>query len=239
MRKILLLLASTITVITAQSFNCANASTAIEEAICFDSTLGELDEILASEYRFAKQVFGTEHSPIFINEQRLWISERNSRCSDGNSDSLIYLYEQRIKVIDESVTDELEWFSGSYKIPHTIGMYNPENNEFEEFETSDDFTFKWLDSKHIEFSIGTVVTSGNLCDLEGVAIRNESGAFIWSEEITDGTILGVEIFFTPDGWLVFKLLPGTDGSYGCGLNASIYSAQFKRTGDQYFGKALQ
>ncbi len=239
MKKIVLIVVVVLITISAQSFNCNNASTAIEESICADSVLGELDETVAAEYRFGKSVFGKAHSAGFIDEQRRWIDERNTQCGNGNVAPLVKLYSQRITDISKAVSDDLMWYSGEYEITHTIRMYNPDSQQYESDVTSDLFRFNWLDTKRVEFTIQTVYTNAHMCDLEGVAIRNNSNSFIWSEELADGTLYEIEIFFTSDGWFSFRLLPGTDGSYGCGLNASIYSAQFKRVGDRFMGKVLK
>lgn len=221
----------------SQSFNCEKASTPIEKAICSDEILGNLDEKLSEEYKFGKKVFGKKYASDLINSQKKWILERNKRFPNGNIDSLKSFYRDRIKTIKQSVIDDLEWYSGKYKIEKEIGMFDPSSQEYISEDAYDEFNFKWINTEEISFSIGTVSSNANLCDLNGTAVRNKKGKYVWKRE--DNQTYGVEIYLDSNGWWYFKLLPGSDPSDGCGLNAFIYDIRFKRTEHNYLAESLE
>lgn len=63
----------------ATSFDCGKASTSVENAICADAELSDLDEFLSSLYRRALDSSGTAHD--IKSSQRTWIRIRNA-CRD-------------------------------------------------------------------------------------------------------------------------------------------------------------
>lgn len=77
----------------AASFDCAKKSTFIENAICSDQTISNLDEVLSSAYKNAlnSAVDGTK----IKLEQRTWLKEVRNKCQ--TSQCLEQAYQQRIK----------------------------------------------------------------------------------------------------------------------------------------------
>lgn len=59
------------------SFDCAKASGSVEEMICKDEQLAELDRKLADVYAAATRKAVNEHPPLLKAEQRGWIKGRN------------------------------------------------------------------------------------------------------------------------------------------------------------------
>jgi len=59
------------------SFDCAKASGSVEEMICQDEQLAELDSKLAEVYTAAARKATNEHPPVLKAEQRGWIKGRN------------------------------------------------------------------------------------------------------------------------------------------------------------------
>ena len=65
------------TLATEPSFDCAKASGSVEEMICQDEQLAELDSKLAEVYTAAARKATNEHPPVLKAEQRGWIKGRN------------------------------------------------------------------------------------------------------------------------------------------------------------------
>ncbi|MCB1889614.1 MAG: MliC family protein [Rhodocyclaceae bacterium] len=59
------------------AFDCARANGEIEQAICRDPSLAELDRRMDAVYRAALAKAGNEHPPMLKAEQRGWIKGRN------------------------------------------------------------------------------------------------------------------------------------------------------------------
>jgi len=83
----------------AASFNCGNASTKIEHAICNDKKLNEKDGEMGRAYREVAKHTGIKQS------QRNWISHRNKNCAD-NIDCLYSETEKRISELKRIVKRE-------------------------------------------------------------------------------------------------------------------------------------
>ncbi|MGI9211146.1 MAG: lysozyme inhibitor LprI family protein [Methylococcaceae bacterium] len=77
----------------AASFDCAKKSTLIENVICSDQNISNLDEVLSSTYKKAlnSAVDGTK----IKLEQRTWLKEVRNKCQ--TSQCLEQAYQQRIK----------------------------------------------------------------------------------------------------------------------------------------------
>ncbi len=81
------------------SFNCDDAATETEIAICADSALSKLDGELGRVYRHALR-----RDPLVKGSQRKWIKERNSDC-DADLYCLKYYTEDRIKYLSGTISD--------------------------------------------------------------------------------------------------------------------------------------
>lgn len=77
------------------SFDCAKATTWIEEAVCEDETLGQLDERLAAAYRQARERSRADGAALerLTDQQRAWLQARDG-CK--LTPCLRRLYEQRV-----------------------------------------------------------------------------------------------------------------------------------------------
>ena len=81
MKKITLIACSIVALgsnLTAASFNCNNATTPIEHAICEDQWLSEKDGEMGRWFHKAMRHANIKH------EQRDWISYRNRNCADDD-----------------------------------------------------------------------------------------------------------------------------------------------------------
>jgi uncharacterized protein len=66
------------------AFDCGQAAGTIEELICKDDQLAELDRKLAKVYAAASRKAADEHPPVLKAEQRGWIKGRNACWKSDN-----------------------------------------------------------------------------------------------------------------------------------------------------------
>ena len=78
--------------LSAASFNCRNASTKIEKAICGDRYLSQLDGKMGRVYQRAL------HHANIKYDQRDWLSHRNRSCG-ANEDCLYDMTKSRIRTL--------------------------------------------------------------------------------------------------------------------------------------------
>ncbi|MBV6658619.1 MAG: DUF1311 domain-containing protein [Devosiaceae bacterium] len=62
----------------SQSFNCANAGTQTEHAICANGYLASLDSEMAATYQAVRAQLSGSNREILVAEQRQWLRYRNS-----------------------------------------------------------------------------------------------------------------------------------------------------------------
>jgi uncharacterized protein len=89
-----LVLSSLASVAYSASFDCAKASTFVENAICSDAELSTLDDTLSSVYRKASSA--SDAAGEIKSSQRSWIKKRNA-CQDNAC--LKKAYSQRIDAL--------------------------------------------------------------------------------------------------------------------------------------------
>jgi uncharacterized protein YecT (DUF1311 family) len=65
----------------APSFNCAKASNAVEHAICADPSLAAIDVSMAADYK--KALKAVPNRAALRAEQRRWLRQMHSQCSNG------------------------------------------------------------------------------------------------------------------------------------------------------------
>ncbi len=79
----------------AAGFDCSKASTLVEKAICSDSELSKLDDLLTISYKEAlRNISDTDK---LKSEQRNWLSNTRNKCQDA--DCLKRAYNKRISDI--------------------------------------------------------------------------------------------------------------------------------------------
>lgn len=84
----------------AASFDCAKASSRIEQLICSDARLGTLDEQLAAAY--AKARSGAPNRPDIVEAQKRWLKNERADCTDAAC--LATAYSRRIAALQEWAT---------------------------------------------------------------------------------------------------------------------------------------
>ncbi len=91
----------------AASFNCAQAKTADEKAICASPTLSDLDVKMATLYGVRMEI------PMLMgargaaqDEQRAWLAQRGT-CG-GNVACLVQSYQQRISELNQTIASAMQ-----------------------------------------------------------------------------------------------------------------------------------
>ncbi|MEQ5842818.1 lysozyme inhibitor LprI family protein [Paraburkholderia acidicola] len=68
----------------ATSFDCKQAATHVEQAICTDASLGDLDSQLAETYKDTQVALPDAAQPALQADQRKWLAQRNA-CAGGST----------------------------------------------------------------------------------------------------------------------------------------------------------
>jgi uncharacterized protein YecT (DUF1311 family) len=76
------------------SFDCARASNAVEQAICADPVLAELDVSVAAGYK--KALRAASDKKALRAEQRQWLKQTHSQCSDAAFQCIQERYRERL-----------------------------------------------------------------------------------------------------------------------------------------------
>jgi len=150
--------------IYAASFDCAKASTLVENVICSDSEISTLDETLSSSYRDA--LADANHANNIKIDQRNWLKKRNS-CKDKAC--LQGMYEQRINdlasvnplpkkvgdCVDSSIAEKVTRFEGAVageaggevavQLKNGISLYIQNIANFPSTENADKYMFSTND----------------------------------------------------------------------------------------------
>jgi len=107
MKRTFIILLLGISILNGASFDCAKASTNIENTICGSPSgayysMG-LDERLSNKYIIIKKALPQTEKKIFIQSQKEWLKERNKNCETHyNIESCLKpMYEKRIAFFDE------------------------------------------------------------------------------------------------------------------------------------------
>jgi uncharacterized protein len=91
----------------AQSFDCAKAQSAVEQAVCGDAALGIMDNKLAAAFKDALAAIAVpaERQGLLASE-RYWLSHRDHQCSTPITKGCVDgLYRARIEVLRSVQTD--------------------------------------------------------------------------------------------------------------------------------------
>ena len=103
----------------AASFDCTQAKTNMEKAICNDSSLSELDEKLGSEYKTARLKLSPPADKAFVASQRSWLRFHSTYCFiDVNASSVTQA--EAIRCLASAYKDRIEDLK---KTGHLIGGF--------------------------------------------------------------------------------------------------------------------
>ncbi|OQW92865.1 MAG: hypothetical protein BWK78_00210 [Thiotrichaceae bacterium IS1] len=85
---------------TAASFNCTQAKTEVEKAICNNRQLSEADSQMGSLFVQLLKSLSTTEADQLRQEQRNWLKRRNQECPYDDS-CLLQMYQQRIAELSD------------------------------------------------------------------------------------------------------------------------------------------
>ncbi len=80
--------------VLAQSFDCGQAQSQVERAICSSEELASLDESLADTYRQFRDSLDPEQRERATALQRLWLESRDRLCANGDPNSIVFCLKQ-------------------------------------------------------------------------------------------------------------------------------------------------
>ena len=100
----------------AAGFDCKKASTLVENAICSDSELSDLDESMTAAYRDA--LANSDSSENIKSSQRNWLKKRNT-CKDATC--LKNSYTQRINALNNLAGSPSNHQNNNKTLPQKVG----------------------------------------------------------------------------------------------------------------------
>ena len=174
------------------SFDCAKASTWLEQSLCSNSELSQLDEKMAIKYKAElasadNEDYGQNHRVNTRNAQRQWLRFQRNTCKSENC--LIREYQEYLgKKSRNGVTwGDAESLSaselpnktafGKFATTVNISMYNPDTQRWEDTgeSTNSVSIHKVSDKPYLAIIDGDLIfTNAHSCSLD-----NEKA--IWSE----------------------------------------------------------
>ncbi|CAK0761047.1 conserved hypothetical protein [Gammaproteobacteria bacterium] len=92
----ILIFSSLFTFSYAASFTCAEATTLVEKAICSETPLSNLDDLLTQSYK--KALASTKNVAVLKNQQKAWLLNVRNKCQD--SACLVRVYNQRLTALN-------------------------------------------------------------------------------------------------------------------------------------------
>lgn len=172
--------------VTAPSFNCKKAATAVEKTICTNDTLARLDRKLGEIW---KSFIGASNDDAFKSrlrqDQTLWVKLRD-KCQN-NVDCISSAYQQRLAVLGED--KRLSVFAGQYE-KKGIGImtvYPIENkNYLIAIQTADPEQGAWTceitgtateNGNQLLLTVGSDYFSARLIDTDAITIDPNTEAF--------------------------------------------------------------
>lgn len=164
----------------AASFDCKKASSGVEQRICANKELSELDEQLSSEYRAALKVTA---DPFELRQsQRAWIREERDGCNDplgrvhaGIDYCLKPKYKNRIIEL-RALRTPLDQVVGIYTKKNPNCSFAPDqNDDTQNIEVCNGFnedriSIQKAQTGAIEVEMQLFFFNGHICTFEGSAV---------------------------------------------------------------------
>ncbi len=85
--------------VLAASFNCKNAHSDTEKAICASAQLNQLDEDMAQLYRSRLADLPKKGADFIKQSQTVWLRQRDLECKINITECLTQLYQDRIDIL--------------------------------------------------------------------------------------------------------------------------------------------
>ena len=177
----------------AASFDCKKAKAPVEIAICADKDISALDEQLASKYKALQGTLDEVGKGVVKKEQKYWLSsvrdftmaKKSPRWTDTRQGDLVSLktrYQQRLQDLDlkmKMVESGYQMLSGVYVRP-TECIAAIQN--YERAAAIDALTLLEFKTDKLAVSIMSIGGSCNICSLEGIAEKQQDGAYLLTEQ---------------------------------------------------------
>ncbi|WP_333803880.1 lysozyme inhibitor LprI family protein [Sulfurospirillum sp.] len=113
-------------ILFSASFDCSKATTTLEESICENVDLNQLDDMLGKKFFSIKKQLNETDVKLLQNEQKQWLKERTSICSRNDVACLINLYQVRINSLQDEYASKLQ------KNMHLNVLCNQIKSDFEQ-----------------------------------------------------------------------------------------------------------
>src|SRR5580704_4241537 len=84
------------------SFDCAKETGAVEQAICGNQELAQLDETIAARYKVAREALSAADAAVLRADQRAWLATRPDLLAQG-IDALEASMRERVTIMEETV----------------------------------------------------------------------------------------------------------------------------------------
>ncbi|MDX5297473.1 MAG: lysozyme inhibitor LprI family protein [Gammaproteobacteria bacterium] len=205
----------------AASFDCTKAQQTVERLICESPTLSALDEALATAYLAATH--GPQANQVKV-AQRAWVRDEQRRCTDAACLELVYRARLAVLVAASPSAADAP-LAGHYRTLHSVPIYNPDTDDWEDAEVEDCLSLQPAESGRLQFDFLLVQTNGHTCSMAGQA-RPEAGAYLYFDS---GEAEGCRLRIVFDEQVIRLEDPGHScRASACGMRASIDGAEFVR-----------
>jgi uncharacterized protein len=134
-----LLLLPLVGVVQSASFDCAKATTKIEQLVCADAALSAQDEVLAATYRQAVSLTKPGDTEPKAS-QRAWLKQRNA-C--GDAACIAAAYRTRIAELEDAIGQDLN-------AEAIAGTYVRRDDNFSEERSPAEITIRTLPDGHVD-----------------------------------------------------------------------------------------
>lgn len=210
----------------AASFDCAQAATPTEKAICARPEISLQDEQLASFYSalYVNADPGLQEGHLKVQQD--WLKQRDANCA-AELGCLAQMYEERIAALHNALRDQTSDTSdcGFYFVaPQRIILQEGEG--WKETISLDVLFARTVGSQLLSFSVSVLGDNAHMCFVDGIASRDAKGNYRWKDSITreHGSLdhKSCVIDLKPiDGYWYLEQGNESDCSFYCGVRASI------------------
>jgi uncharacterized protein YecT (DUF1311 family) len=191
MKKLLLLLTLTTTLLFSASFDCKKAKTDIEKLICSNEELSKLDEELNEAYKELLSKINKNDKEIIKQQQRDWIKNRNV-CT--NISCIKYQYEQQLSRLQFN-SFILAYSEDNKTCNQFANLLNDDLKKYNEINLSRHEEFNWIKWKQIqERNYDRYIYIGNNIFIDYFDINNDGideGVFLY-DIIHNNLLLHIE-----------------------------------------------
>jgi uncharacterized protein YecT (DUF1311 family) len=210
MKKLLLLLTLTITLLFSASFDCKKAKTEVEKLICSDEKLSKLDEELNEVYK--KALARSNNKEILKKQQITWLNNTKKHCKEifciklEYESRIFYLQPDGFNIIYSEDNKTCNWFAN---------LLNNDLKQYKEINLSRHKEFNWVEWKSIQERSWEVVTIKDGIIVNYFDINNDGnkeGVFISEYDHRNYDLLDLHYTTKEDGKIIEEYISTKDRS---------------------------